>query len=146
MAKQTVTTRVKSTKLTDQHPWLEILFRCLEIWTFSMLWKPSTWCGFFMIFSRDIIYIYIICIHMFYMYIAYTCSICIYIYISTWANIRPDLICVCLQTVGISPKLLYYYIENDDWPIYRVYQRILVHTIFWYIHWAWASEYRQCPK
>eukprot|EP00435_Cladocopium_sp_Y103_P005607 s4217_g1.t2 len=29
MPKQTVTTRVKSTKLTDQHPWVEILFRLL---------------------------------------------------------------------------------------------------------------------
>ena len=29
MPKQTVTTRVKSTKLTDQHPWVEILFRSL---------------------------------------------------------------------------------------------------------------------
>ncbi|CAK9087833.1 unnamed protein product [Durusdinium trenchii] len=29
MAKQTVTTRVKSSKLTEQHPWVEIVFRLL---------------------------------------------------------------------------------------------------------------------
>ena len=45
MPKQTVTTRVKSTKLTDQHPWVEILFRFLDGKNIGNMWM-------FMIRSR----------------------------------------------------------------------------------------------
>lgn len=104
MPKQTVTTRVKSTKLTDQHPWVEILFRFLEIWTSDALKTINNVDVSWFLIGIDI---YIICM--------------LYIYISTWANIRPDLIWACPKTVGISTKLLYYYIENDDWPWFTVF-------------------------
>ena len=55
MPKQTVTTRVKSTKLTDQHRWVEILFRFLPAAFFACGQVTGLFCWVFLCLALDCI-------------------------------------------------------------------------------------------
>lgn len=55
MPKQTVTTRVKSTKLTDQHRWVEILFRFLPAVFLPVVRWPVCFVEFFCLLALDCI-------------------------------------------------------------------------------------------
>lgn len=55
MPKQTVTTRVKSTKLTDQHRWVEILFRFLPAVFLPVVRWPACFVEFFCLLALDCI-------------------------------------------------------------------------------------------